>query len=145
MHPDDRAEAAGLLQRLQSGHSEREELTCRLRHSLGHYVWIEGKLALIRNSATAAPTSILCSIRDISERRAQQETLLAANLGLERLSRHLVAARDAAQRANSAKSRFLANVSHELRTPLNGILGYTQLLRIEGGFDAKTGQPVSRP
>ena len=103
MHPEDRAEAAGLLQRLQSGHSEREELTCRLRHSLGHYVWIEGKLALIRNSATAAPTSILCSIRDISERRAQQETLLAANLGLERLSRHLVAARDAAQRANSAK------------------------------------------
>jgi PAS domain S-box-containing protein len=35
----------------------------------------------------------------------------------------------AAQAANEAKSRFLANVSHEIRTPMNGILGMVQLLR----------------
>ena len=38
--------------------------------------------------------------------------------------------------ANHAKSRFLANMSHELRTPLNGILGYAQMLRMEGGLSA---------
>ena len=37
-------------------------------------------------------------------------------------------ARDAADRANRAKSRFLANMSHELRTPLNAIMGYAQIL-----------------
>jgi len=34
---------------------------------------------------------------------------------------------------SEAKNRFLATMSHELRTPLNSILGFAQLLRLDGG------------
>ena len=37
----------------------------------------------------------------------------------------------AAEEANLAKSRFLANISHELRTPLNAITGFSEIMRSE--------------
>jgi two-component system, cell cycle sensor histidine kinase DivJ len=63
----------------------------------------------------ATSAKVVAVMREVTSRKIQQDALLEA--------------RDAALRANAAKSRFLAFMSHELRTPLTAIIGFSDMLR----------------
>jgi len=77
------------------------------------------ELAITRVQLAASEDYEFCSfIRDISERREREQSLVAANVR--------------AEAANVAKSEFLANMSHEIRTPMSAIIGMAYLaLRTE--------------
>ena len=53
----------------------------------------------------------------------------------KQVERELNAAKELAESANRAKSVFLSRMSHELRTPLNAVLGFGQLLELDGLTD----------
>ncbi len=104
--------------------------------------WIEWRMAIHHNqseplelqlsderwlSISERPTDeggVVCIYTDIT-------TLKQRETELSRLVDSLAVARDEAQEANQAKSRFLATMSHELRTPLNAILGIGDMMREE--------------
>jgi PAS domain S-box-containing protein len=75
--------------------------------------WIAWREGLVRSDA-GQPAEMQSVGRDVTDRTETE--------------RALAEARDQADAANRAKSRFLAMASHEIRTPLNGIIGMSGLL-----------------
>ena len=55
-------------------------------------------------------------------------TIVSNSLALAELTSELEKAKEEAERANNAKSQFLARVSHEMRTPINAILGMNEII-----------------
>jgi signal transduction histidine kinase/CheY-like chemotaxis protein/purine-cytosine permease-like protein len=62
------------------------------------------------------------------ESNRQTQALMKEIASHRQTDAQLQQAKQTADQANQAKSRYISNISHELRTPLNGILGYAQLL-----------------
>ncbi|MEX2129776.1 MAG: PAS domain-containing sensor histidine kinase [Xanthobacteraceae bacterium] len=84
------------------------------------FVWVETRCRALesgRNLSSGEAGEVVAVTRDISRNKLDAEALEAA--------------RAEAERANEAKSRFLATVSHELRTPLNAIIGFSDILTNE--------------
>jgi len=81
------------------------------------------------------PADALISARKASVSRIHITFTLIGLVGMAGImvsTYQILSKRDEAQRANDAKSMFIANMSHDMRTPLNGIMGMTELIERRG-------------
>jgi len=85
------------------------------------FVWIEMRCSPLQTATIDREghkrREVVAVLRDITERKRQEQTLDDA--------------RKEAERDSAVKSRFLATMSHELRTPLNAIIGFSDMLTKE--------------
>jgi two-component system, cell cycle sensor histidine kinase DivJ len=94
------------------------------------FVWIEMRCRPLERATVEAGKDanleVVAVLRDVTERKRQEQALEDS--------------RTEAERANAAKSRFLATMSHELRTPLNAIIGFSEMLMKESVLTLDAGR-----
>lgn len=98
---------------VESGFEVREEIL--LKGTSGHGIYVAFHASPVRSpSGDVTHTSVICE--DVSQRRAMEELLRLA--------------KEEAERADRAKSDFLASMGHELKSPVASILAAARLIEM---------------
>lgn len=121
LHPDERQEALQVAKACADVPGSQFELTLRMRHADGRWVWINTRGFNV-SKPNAGVFRVIGIHLDVSGQKEFERRLREA----EQLERR---ARQQAERESNAKSSFLATISHEIRTPLNGMMAAFQMLR----------------
>ncbi len=98
------------------------DIDYRIFNAHGKLVWLRSRAYAIRNE------------------RGEVEVLSGANTDITTLKeqeQEIRLAKEAAEKANQAKTLFLSRVSHELRTPMNAILSFSRFLAQDSGLFEK--------
>lgn len=125
LHPDD-AQRVKLHAMEHFRNNTPYNIEYRLRKKSGDYCWFRAKATTVRDK-NGKVKRMVGSIRDISKRKEGEEKILKYARDIEEKSQELAVAKEAAERANYAKTEFLSNMSHEFRTPMHAILSYSNL------------------
>ena len=115
VHPDDLATYVAEAARLDDAVANSFEM--RIIRRDGEVRWVRSTNDPVFDAA-GRTVRIAGTVEDITARKLAEAATLAAQAE--------------AERANAAKNELLSRMSHELRTPLNAVLGFAQLLQLDG-------------
>ena len=110
--PEDQARQDAEYARLRSGEIDHFSIEKRYFRPDGQLIWVVMTVQVYRSGGLIEQE--VATVVDITESKRRADELREA--------------KEVAERANMAKSEFLATMSHEIRTPMNGVIGMTSLL-----------------
>ena len=113
IHPDDIGVRAQAHRDYETGKREIYECEYRVRCGDGQYRWFLNRAKGVADEH-GKTSRMVGSMTDITARKQAEEALREA--------------KQRAEAATLAKTRFLASMSHELRTPMNAITGFSRLV-----------------
>jgi PAS domain S-box-containing protein len=120
IHPDDHPRVIEAIERHRRGETAEYETQHRLRHKDGHWIWVLDRAKIVERRADGSPRRVVGTHSDITRQKLADRALRD---------------QQASELASRAKSEFLSRMSHEMRTPLNAVIGFAQLLRMQGKHD----------
>ncbi len=102
-----------------------------LEHALKAGGHTEGRLRIVRADGSVRHIELAAEARGDGHGRVHVLLGTFRDVSEQIVNDRLRRDKEAAERANHAKSEFLSRVSHELRTPLNSILGFAELMALD--------------
>jgi PAS domain S-box-containing protein len=120
-HVDHRPQLEELYRQFARGERDHAVLVLSKRKKDGGWIKAEETIKLVRDPATREPLETVVTTRDVTLSEQKSEELRIAKEEAD-------SAKAKAEKANEAKTTFLAAMSHEIRTPLNSIIGFTDIL-----------------
>lgn len=131
IHPEDLATVQVAVQRHLRGETDLYTSEHRLCRKDGSVVWVLDRGKVVERDSGGQALRMIGTHSDITRRKEEEVELRRHRDELRQLVAEqtvgLVAAKEAAEHANAAKTEFLTNVSHELRTPMHAILSFAQM------------------